>query len=266
MSKKYKVLLLSITVMLVCSILLGTSYSLWTTTNKQVGTNVINVGCFKITFTDSNLSENGVNAGNINLQKSYPISETDGASLTPYMFSIKNECSIASNYTVNLETLAASNFNLDYLRIKFNDVNAVTNNNSLIYSSIATDANPTISGSSASKTLMTGFLNDGEEATYSLRAWIDYNATTETEDVMGKTWYGKIVVVSEASPSQASEESNYTAASPSSFKNFISPLLGESLRYKGSNANNYVKFNDELWRVVGVIDNNVKIVRVNELI
>ena len=264
MGKKYKVMLLSITVLLVATILLGTSYSIWTTTNKQTGTNVINVGCFKITFTDTGLSENGVAGGNINLQKAYPISESDGSSLTPYIFNIKNECSIAANYSVNLETLGESNFNLDYLRIKFNDINSATNN-SVIYSSITSDANPSISGSIASKNLASGYLNDGEDVTYSLRAWIDSNATTTTENVMGKVWKGKIIVNSEASPSQVSDASNYTADTPSSFKDFITPLLDESLRYKGSNANNYVKFNDELWRVIGVVDNKVKLVSVNSL-
>lgn len=34
-----------------------------------------------------------------------------------------------------------------------------------------------------------------------------------------------------------------------------------NIRYEGENPNNYVKFNDELWRIIGVFDNNVKIVR-----
>ena len=34
-----------------------------------------------------------------------------------------------------------------------------------------------------------------------------------------------------------------------------------NIRYEGANPNNYVKFNDELWRIIGVFGNNVKIVR-----
>ena len=35
----------------------------------------------------------------------------------------------------------------------------------------------------------------------------------------------------------------------------------ENIRYYGSNPNNYVKFNNELWRIIGVFGNNVKLVR-----
>ena len=35
----------------------------------------------------------------------------------------------------------------------------------------------------------------------------------------------------------------------------------ENIRYEGANPNNYVKFNDELWRVIGVFGDNVKIIR-----
>ena len=34
-----------------------------------------------------------------------------------------------------------------------------------------------------------------------------------------------------------------------------------NIRYEGSNPNNYVKFNDELWRIIGVFGSNVKIIR-----
>ncbi len=34
-----------------------------------------------------------------------------------------------------------------------------------------------------------------------------------------------------------------------------------NIRYYGSNPNNYVRFNNELWRIIGVFGNNVKLVR-----
>ena len=35
----------------------------------------------------------------------------------------------------------------------------------------------------------------------------------------------------------------------------------ENIRYYGSNPNNYVSFNNELWRIIGVFENNVKLIR-----
>ena len=39
----------------------------------------------------------------------------------------------------------------------------------------------------------------------------------------------------------------------------------ENIRYYGSNPNNYVSFNNELWRIIGVFGNNVKLVRKDNL-
>ena len=38
-----------------------------------------------------------------------------------------------------------------------------------------------------------------------------------------------------------------------------------NIRYYGSNPNNYVSFNNELWRIIGVFGNNVKLVRKDSL-
>ena len=39
----------------------------------------------------------------------------------------------------------------------------------------------------------------------------------------------------------------------------------ENMRYYGSNPNNYVRFNNELWRIIGVFGDNVKLVRKDSL-
>ena len=41
--------------------------------------------------------------------------------------------------------------------------------------------------------------------------------------------------------------------------------VDENIRYYGSNPNNYVSFNNELWRIIGVFGNNVKLVRSESL-
>ena len=35
----------------------------------------------------------------------------------------------------------------------------------------------------------------------------------------------------------------------------------ENIRYEGANPNNYVSFNDELWRIIGVFGDNIKLIR-----
>jgi type IV pilus assembly protein PilA len=41
--------------------------------------------------------------------------------------------------------------------------------------------------------------------------------------------------------------------------------LDQNIRYYGSNPNNYVSFNNELWRIIGIFGNNVKLVRSESL-
>ena len=41
--------------------------------------------------------------------------------------------------------------------------------------------------------------------------------------------------------------------------------VDENIRYYGSDPNNYVSFNNELWRIIGVFGNNVKLVRKDSL-
>ena len=38
-----------------------------------------------------------------------------------------------------------------------------------------------------------------------------------------------------------------------------------NIRYEGANPNNYVSFNDELWRIIGIFGDNIKLVRTEEL-
>ena len=39
----------------------------------------------------------------------------------------------------------------------------------------------------------------------------------------------------------------------------------QNIRYYGANPNNYVRFNNELWRIIGVFGNNVKLIRKDSL-
>ena len=41
--------------------------------------------------------------------------------------------------------------------------------------------------------------------------------------------------------------------------------VDENIRYYGSNPNNYVRFNNELWRIIGVFGENIKLVRSEKL-
>ena len=45
----------------------------------------------------------------------------------------------------------------------------------------------------------------------------------------------------------------------------VDNTVDANIRYYGSNPNNYVSFNNELWRIIGVFGNNVKLIRKDSL-
>lgn len=185
MQKKIAIVSIIVALIIVISVSIGTTYSLWTTSVHQESTNTIDVGCFNIVFNDENIS----GAGNINLDKMYPIQDYVGKILPPYKFTITNQCSVASSYSVLLETLNTSTLDETNLDVYFNS--SVKHYSSNATNGLSEDAKNGMN-------LTRGYLAAGEKVTYDLRLWIDYDVTVDTPNVQGKIWNGRIVVNSEA--------------------------------------------------------------------
>ena len=179
LSKKNKVLFLSISVLLVVSLLTGISYAYYLFTAKQGGNNLVSTACFKLSFEDKN---------DITLENAYPIEESEGENLRPYEFTIKNICSLAANYQVNLETLNESSLDTLYLRSKL-DESPSKILGSLNY--VETYVNDNVK---ESRKLDDGVILPNEEVSYKLRVWVDKNSTVEQS--ADKIWNGKVTVIS----------------------------------------------------------------------
>ena len=96
MRKIYSIPLLIITLLLIASIIIGTSYSLWIKTNNQKDENVVTTSCFSSTFTEEST---------INLKNAMPISDTSGLKKTPYTFTLKNNCDVNLKINISLDVL-----------------------------------------------------------------------------------------------------------------------------------------------------------------
>ena len=186
MQKKIAIVSIIVALIIVISVSIGTTYSLWTTSVHQESTNTIDVGCFNITFNDQNIA----GAGNINLANAYPMSKLMGSSLVPYRFTISNTCSVAASYNVLLETLNTSTMDETKLDVLLQD-SSVKHYVDNVTDELSDDAK-------SGMKLTTGYLAANESITYSLRVWIDYDVTVDTPDIQGKIWNGRIVVNSEA--------------------------------------------------------------------
>ncbi len=99
MRLKYRLSLAVISILMVMTLFLSSSYALWSVTVTQQTENVIKSGCFSIAF------ENEGNSSSINLTNTYPMSDEKGSKLTPYKFKIKNTCTVDAKYTLYLSEL-----------------------------------------------------------------------------------------------------------------------------------------------------------------
>lgn len=175
MRLRYRIPLAVIAIMMVVTMFLGSSYALWKVTKYQPTANVIETGCFELTFTEQSSS--------INLTNAYPITDEKGLKTTPYTFTLKNTCTIDAQYIVYLNTLKTAETKIDDSLIKYsllktgdsisvaNPLSTATLNNDV--SSFTYDKDLLTSYS-----LVTGTLAQNEQVQYNLRLWIDESATT----------------------------------------------------------------------------------------
>ena len=179
MDKKKKILL-AIGILLVLTICIGVSYAYYLATVTQEGENYVKTDCFELTFEDS---------GEIVLDNTYPVRDSDVYKLAPYHFKIKNVCNLPASYQVNLEILNDSNLGIEYLNTKLND-------SSIVELSSLNDATPTLTGqASSAKQLVSGNLIGGEIDEYDLKVWLK-ESVTENDPVQNKTFKSKVVVIS----------------------------------------------------------------------
>ena len=88
--------------MLLISIV-SVSYSYFKWESLQQSYNIAGTSCLSFSMINQ---EN-----DINLDKTYPITDEEGKKLVPFTFSLKNECDTYVSYNVNLEDIIVDNVN-----------------------------------------------------------------------------------------------------------------------------------------------------------
>ena len=271
MKKRYKLLLLLVCLMLIGCLYLTQSYALWIIHEQQTNENNVEVGCFSIGFTEDSES--------INLNNTYPMRDSLGLSSNPYTFTIKNTCTINNNYIVTLNTINTNT--LDASKIKY-AIYKSTETKPEVGSKL-TEINPNtenlnVENLGTSYILDTGILtggtkvddtvSGGEEVTYNLYLWIDDIAGNEVE---GQTFEASINIINSTTESNDQGElfGSEVAKCGSLGKDAVTCMKenayldnvnldyddteDKNLRYIGLNPNNYILFNGEKWRIIGVM-------------
>ncbi len=262
--KRRNVIILMISLSLV--LLLGSSYALLR--SSQVGSNpyVINVGTLQVTFEEGKTEK-------LNLENMYPMSDKEGISQSDELgFTVKNTGTVASYYDVYIEETSTTPEFKSVIRFISNKDNQGYNEPK----TLSEDKNIDVGG----------YLKANESSSYKVKIWLDYNADNT---YMDKTFTAKVLVNSFQESKYAKDviKSKLVKYSESSKENFEGGLIAvntdgdlynetiasetiREYRYSGLTVNNYVTFNDETWRIIGVFPDEVgqehiKIVR-NEIL
>ena len=247
--EKNKIILVIILILISLITLVGSSYALLTKSFKSKKLSM-EVGTLKIDFAEGNA---------INMANAAPMTDSNGLKSTPYTFTITNGGDINAYYTVSNEEELANTLDTSYLRMKLTGSDGYD-------SGIKTVKEL---GTETYKLIDDTLLETGKSVTYELRMWISQDAGNDIQD---KIYKSKIVVngtsnklplatdkiLAKANP----ENLDYNTATDAQKKEmwtFTHEATEQTTaltdyRYIGADPNNYVKFNDELWRIIGVFD------------
>ena len=257
MRKVYKIILMVISILLIGSIIIGTSYSMWVKTAVQKEQNIVNSSCFDIEFTESS---------NINLTNAIPISDEAGLKKKPYTFTLKNTCNMNSKVTIALDVLSTSTMSSSAIKTSLTKGNK--SGTPTLLTSLDKKAEVDISGAKEAYILGTDIIGANKSKSYSLYLWMD-EAVTVAE--ASKSFNSKVVIVNAATeeepPLTLSEK--VTTLATTDTTNFATDDPDNNIRYIGANPNNYVYFNCsdynnqsdstcEKWRIIGVFKNMTK--------
>ena len=246
--KKY--IIISVVIILISIIaLIGSSYAILTMTVEGDKKISVTAGILKVDFTDGNY---------INLDNAAPVTDKQGLKTSPYTFTITNTGNINAYYHVSLEEETTNTLTHNYLKMRL--TNDKGYDSGVVY----------VSDYEASEMeiMREQTLEPEDKVTYTLWMWLDYNADNSAQ---GKLYQSKIVVTSydrkmgtnavQLVKSKSNEESlDYATATEEQQKEaweHTHPATEQTealtdYRYIGTDPNNYVQFNDELWRIIGV--------------
>ena len=245
--KKYIVLVI-VTIVISIVALLGASYALLTMTIEGDKKITLTAGILKVDFEDGNY---------INLENAAPMTDAQGQKTTPYTFTITNTGNINAYYHVSLEEDVNNTLSNSYLKMRLTSDNG--------YDSGVVKVSSYGTGSFDITSEAT--LEPSDKVTYQLWMWLDYDADNSAQ---GKEYKSKIVVTSYDREQKTAvdtllakvnpEDLDYNSATDTQKKEmwtFTHPATEQTealtdYRYIGANPNNYVTFNNELWRIIGV--------------
>ena len=262
-NERVKVYVMIGTLLILLMMFSGITYAFFTSTNNNGSTSIVEVtgGKMTISYSDGTsdilTSKNIVPSNNIIINKTFTLTGTNTTK------------GLAMPYKIGLDYVSEFSDGMIHYYIKR------TSANSNITSNLVGTANQTILGNTSETGYTHGTLKKGNRYLELATGEFKTNTTNQTitfnlklqfpdnnenqDSEKGKNLTGKIVINYEKSATDTlmalyDKETKTNDISTSGL--FIDNTSDVNLRYTGANPNNYVNFNNETWRIIGIF--NVK--------
>ena len=225
--KKNKSIIIGIVIILI--LLIGISFAYLTTTLSGDKEYLVRAGTLDLVLNEGN---------ELTLEKVIPIDDNEGQSLNGFNFSLVNNGSVDTDYRIYLDDVELS---AGESRIPDSAIRYSLTRNDEVFS----PKNLTMMGSNPNRRVDFGTISPDETINYTLRIWIDYDATTE--EASGKIFKGKLRV---EGTQPVGEEASTVLLENIPEENQYND--GEDTFITGEEPNNYIWSSGKLWRAVSV--------------
>lgn len=254
MKKRYKKALMIIFILFLGVLGVSTGYGVWTSIKDDEGSvSSTTLNCFKIYYSNE--------TDEINMTNIIPMLNEEGVETSPYTVTITNICSEEKELQVRLNLMETTTVNIDSLTIK---VSGNIEKETSLYKSLK-NVKSTMAGVKNSKLLGTVKIPSSATVRTNIKLWFDEKKVNDIgQDTILNTRF-ELVDSASASKNNFAEtiildhtlnetQVDYaTMTGDGLFK--ITNDSGDYYYFRGVVEDNYVSFAGEVWRIVG-IDNN----------
>ncbi|HIR58915.1 MAG TPA: hypothetical protein IAB38_02590 [Candidatus Onthousia excrementipullorum] len=217
-------------IVIIVLLLLGIAFAYLTTTLHGDKEYLVRAGSLGLRLEESN---------ELTLEKQIPLEDSEGMKLDDFNFSLINEGNIDTDFTIYLDDIELDEGETrmpdSAIRYSLTKDNVVGNASDL-----------TSMGVNPNRVVDTGTVAVDETINYTLRIWIDYDATTE--EASGKTFKGKLRVVATQPVGEKVSDVvlENLGDNESTYDDDVDTFI------TGTDPNNYIWYSGKLWRAVSV--------------
>lgn len=261
MKKGYRISLLIIGILAIISITIGTSYSVWLDNQEESDYDTKTLECFKVYFS---------NGESYNMTNIKSVINEEGKKTSPNSIAVTNICEETKELQIRLNILEDNTIDTKALTI---DASGHIEQDSVLYNNLE-NKRTSIEGVTASKLVGLIKVEPNETVRTNIKLWFDERKAPIIDSE--KVFSAKFELIDTASSIKSTfaetllKNVSEIESKPSPDFNTIATteeglyLLNENdnktYYYRGTSYNNYVYFANQMWRIVSINNNRVKLI------